>query len=125
MLPSQYQLKRKKDFDILFKEGFFVGGQSVTLKVWKIVPEVYPKRAFEKDALLIGFVVGLKISKNAVKRNRAKRQMREVVRLLLQNQQLRTGYLIACIAKKEVLTAPYSDIETDIVTLLKKAKVLV
>lgn len=113
-----------KDFMILFKQGRFVGDACVTLKVWKVDPQEYPRRNYTPDTLLVGFVVSTKISKKAVERNRKKRQMREVLRLLLKESKLKTGYMIAIMGKKEILEADYSAIEKSIQSALKKAKVL-
>lgn len=124
MLSKEYRLTRTKDFEILFKEGQFVGGQLVTAKVWKIEPEKYPKRAYSSEDLKIGFVVSVKISKSAVKRNRAKRQMREVVRLLLKDDRLKRGFMIAIMAKSAVLSAEYGEIAADIVEVLRRSGVL-
>jgi len=113
-----------KDFDILYKEGRFVGGKTVNAKVWKIDPEKHPRREYTSKTLLIGFVVGVKIDKRAVKRNRAKRQMREVVRLLLKEGVLKTGYMIAFMGQAGSVDAEYTDIEKSVVEILKKARVL-
>ena len=124
MLPKEYRLKRMKDFEILYQEGRFVGGRLVTAKVWKIDPEKYPRRDYKKDNLKIGFVVSKKVHKSAVKRNRLKRQMREVVRLLLKEKKLKTGFMIAIMAKREMLESDYSPIEKSVVDVLEKARVL-
>lgn len=124
MLQDQYRLRRMKDFEILFKEGRFVGGQLVTLKAWKIEPEKYPRRNYSTDDLKIGFVVGTKVSKSAVKRNRVKRQMREVVRLLLKDGKIKKGYMVAIMAKPNIVGAEYREINDDIVQALKKARVV-
>jgi len=113
-----------KDFDILFKEGRFVGGDLVTLKVWSINPEKYPRRKYNKDELKIGFVVGLKVNKSAVKRNRLKRQMREAVALLLKEEKIKNGYMVAVIAKKEMLEKEYKEIEKEIIKTFKGARLL-
>ena len=112
-----------KDFEILFKEGRFVGGGLVTAKVWKIEPEKYPKRAYSREDLKIGFVVSTKISKSAVKRNRVKRQMREVVRLLLKDGRLKRGFMISIMAKSAILSKEYESIEEDVVAVLERAGV--
>lgn len=124
MLQKQNRLKRMKDFDILFKEGWFVGGELVNMKIWKIDSEKYPRRKYNKEDLKIGFVVGIKISKSAVLRNRIKRQMREVVRLLLKEDKLKKGYMLVIIAKKELLKKDYKDIEKSIFGVLKRGGVL-
>ena len=124
MIPKEHRLKHMKDFDILFKEGRFVGGDLVTLKVWSINPEKYPRRKYNKDELKIGFVVGLKVNKGAVKRNRLKRQMREAVALLLKEEKIKNGYMVAVIAKKEMLEKEYKEIEKEIIKTFKGARLL-
>lgn len=124
MLPKEYRLTRMKDFEILFKEGRFVGGGLVTAKVWHVQPEKYPRRAYSSEDLKIGFVVSTKISKSAVKRNRAKRQMREVVRLLLKEDRLKHGFMLSIMAKSAVLSAEYGDIAADVVGVLRRAQIL-
>lgn len=124
MLSQEYRLTRMKDFEILFKEGRFVGGQLVTAKVWRIEPEKYPKRAYSSGDLKIGFVVPMKVSKSAVKRNRAKRQMREVVRLLLKEDRLKRGFMVVVMAKNAVLSAEYGEIAADVTGVLRRAGVL-
>lgn len=113
-----------KDFEILFKEGRFVGGSFVTIKYWKVQPEKYPKRRYDQGELKIGFVAGLKVSKSAVKRNRIKRQMREVVRLLIKDEKIKKGSHILVIAKKEILTADYEKIQKDILSVFRRAGLL-
>ncbi|MBU2542531.1 ribonuclease P protein component [Patescibacteria group bacterium] len=120
MLTKENRLKYMKDFEILFKEGKFVGGQFLTVKIWKIEPDKYPRREYSTEDLKIGFVVGKKVHKSAVKRNRIKRQMREVVRLLLKENKLKIGYHIAFLAKPEIFGVEYGEIEKDIVGVLKR-----
>src|SRR3990167_3216498 len=103
MLPQEHRLRKMKDFDILWKEGRFVTGTLANAKVWQIQPEKYPRRKYTMNELLIGFVVSTKISKSAVKRNRVKRQMREVVRLLLKEGKIKAGYMMALMAKPVII----------------------
>ena len=124
MLPRQHRLKHMKDFEILFREGRFVGGDLVTAKVWQIDPDKYPRRKYSTEDLKIGFVVSTKVSKSAVKRNRAKRQMREVVRLLLKEDKVKSGFMIAIMAKGNMLGVDYKEIEKSVVGLLKKSGTL-
>ncbi len=113
-----------KDFDILFDEGCFVGGQYVTMKIWKIDQEKYPRREYSAEDLKIGFVVSKKVHKSAVKRNTLKRKMREVVRLMMKDQQLNSGFLIALMAKPAMFGAPFEEIQADVERLFQKAKIL-
>lgn len=124
MLPEEYRLKHMKDFEILYQVGQFLGGAYVTMKCWRMDPEKFPRRKYAVTDLKIGFVVGTKVSKSAVKRNRAKRQMREVVRLLLQEGRIKEGYMIALMGKSGILGASYADIEQDILALLRRGGVM-
>lgn len=113
-----------KDFDILFKEGRFVGGAVVTAKVWKIDEEKHPRREYVRSDLKIGFVVPKKVHKSAVRRNRIKRQIREVVRLMLKNDQIKEGFMCSIIAKPLILGKKYEEIAVDVRNVLKKARML-
>lgn len=124
MLPTGYRLTRMKDFEILFKEGKFISGVLLTLKFWIIEPEKYPKRLYSREDLKIGFVVSTKIDKRAVVRNRLKRQMREVVRLLLKDNKLKKGFMMLFIAKSGMIDKDYGVIDQDIKNVLKRAGVL-
>ncbi len=125
MLPAIFRLTKKRDFEILFSEGRFFGGKVINAKVWKINPSNYPRRGYHIDDLKIGFVVGVKVSKSALKRNRAKRQMREVVRLLLKEQRLKTGYMMTFLAKPDILNANYAQIHEDIHALCGAGRLFV
>ena len=111
-----------KDFEILMKEGNFVGGDLANIKVWWVDPDKYPRREYKKKNLLVGFAVGKKVYKGAVKRNRIKRQMREVVRLLLKDNKMKSGAMVLIIAKGDIVDAAYEEIEVSIVNTLKKAR---
>jgi len=125
MLQAKNRLRKMKDIDILMKEGRFIGGDLVTLKVWWVNPNTYPRRAYSKEDLLIGFAVGKKVHKSAVQRNRIKRQMREVVRLFIKNNSLKAGAMVFVIAKKDIVGAPYSAIEASLRDTFRKAKLFV
>lgn len=124
MLPAEHRLTKDRDYEILFTEGVFVGGKFLTAKAWTIEPEKYPRRNYLRTDLKIGFLVSKKIDKRAVVRNRLKRQMREVVRLLLKEGGLKPGMMIAFMAKPEIKTAEYLDIQADVIYLLKRLRVL-
>ncbi len=125
MLQEENRLKRMKDFEILFKEGRFVAGALVNAKIWKIDPEKYPKRGYSVNDLKIGFVASVKHEKKAVGRNRAKRQMREVVRLLLKDKKIKPGYVIGFLSTPKVFGAEYTEISSDIESILRKARILI
>lgn len=124
MLPRENRLTKMKDFEILFKEGRFFSAPLLQAKVWKIDPNKYPRRKYSLEDLKIGFTVGLKIDKRAVVRNRLKRQMREIVRLLLKSDKLKSGLMLLLIAKKEMIGKEYGEIEKSVTEVLRKSNVL-
>lgn len=121
MLPVKYRLTKMKDFEILMKEGRFVAGRFLNAKIWKIEPEKYPRRKYTVDDLRIGFAVGLGVSKKAVVRNRVKRQLREVVRLLLKDDKIKHGFHVLIMAKSVVVGKEYGEIEREAGELLKRS----
>lgn len=124
MLPRENRLKLDRDFKTLFAEGKFVSGSLVNAQIWKIDPEKYPRRKYSLEDLKIGFVVSKKTSKSAVKRNRIKRQMSEAVRLIIQKNTLKTGYLVLILAKNEILDQEYVEIEKSVGQLLRRTGLL-
>lgn len=124
MLPQEYRLRRKRDIEITFEQGHFVAGRLLNLKAWKVDPAAYPKRLYSGNELKFAFVVGVKIEKRAVGRNRLKRQMREVIRLLLKEEALKSGFFVLVMAKKEMLATEYGDIEQDVHATLRRAGLL-
>lgn len=69
MLAQANRLKKKKDFENVFKNG---KGFKENLLYLKVVKN-------NLDCSRIGFVVGKNFSKKAVERNRIKRRLREIV----------------------------------------------
>ncbi len=120
MLQQENRLTKKRDIEITFEEGRFVGGNLVNLKVWKVDAKKYPKRGYTGGELQFAFVVGVKIDKRAVVRNRLKRQMREVVRLLLKENKIQTGFFVMIMAKKEMIGVEYAKIDQDITAALRR-----
>jgi len=70
MLALKNRLKRKKDFDLVFKQGrsFKQGGLYFRFKPNKL------------KSSRLGFIVSKKFSKKAVERNKIKRQLKEIIR---------------------------------------------
>ncbi len=124
MLAQEYRLKRKKDFEITLEQGKFLGSALATMKYWKVNPEKFPRRDYSVQDLKIAFVVSMKISKKAVVRNRLKRQMREVVRLLMKEKTISVGHFIIFFAKKEMIDQPFELISQDIRSLLRRARLI-
>jgi len=124
MIPRQNRLKHMKDFEVLSREGRFFSDTLVTSKVVRIVPELFPRRDYTEANLLFGFVVSKKIEKSAVRRNRAKRQIREAVRLFLKEKKCKNGYVVVIMAKKEIFGKEFTEIQRSVENVLHKAGVV-
>jgi ribonuclease P protein component len=114
MLPVQFRLKNRKEFNDIFRQGKMLSNGTLAMKY---------VRAGTKE-LKIGFSVGLKFSKKALKRNRVKRWLREAVRSLLKN--MRTGYKIIFLINPRF---PYEQmsyllIQENMENLLRKEKLI-
>ena len=112
MLPKEHRLKRDQDLKSVFTRG---GGGSGRFFYLKRYPNQLGVSRF-------AFVVGSKVSKSAVLRNKIRRRMREVVRLRLPS--VRMGMDIAVVAKPEVRTVSSLDARQDLERLLKRANIL-
>lgn len=111
MLPKENRLKRDQDFRSLFrsKEGAF---GSVCGAKWT-------KNGLKVSRFAV--VVGTKVSKKAVVRNRLRRQIREMIRLRLHEAE--PGYDLVLVVKKEVLGKTSDELKAAITKLLKKTPV--
>lgn len=112
MLPKENRLTKEKEIGQVYQNGQNFHGQFIGLKVLK-------------NKLLISrfcFVVSNKIAPKAVRRNRIKRQLREIIRLKLGRIKPGTDCLI--IAKKGVTELEYKQMEEEMIGLLKKARLL-
>ncbi len=77
MLPKEFRLKSSKTIGDVFKNGKFSSSGFLFIKF----------KRNEKDNPRFAFSVGLKFSKIAAKRNRAKRILREAMRPLVEKIQ--------------------------------------
>jgi ribonuclease P protein component len=57
-------------------------------------------------------------------RNRVRRQLREIVRLLIKDNRIQRGFYILIVARKEVLGKEYADLQKEIENDLRLAKIL-
>lgn len=98
MLPKSDRLRRAKDFALLSQKGRVIYSPFYALRL-------RPSREPTK----VGFVTSTKVFKTAVKRNRAKRRMREVLRLLKTEWPKHADLLF--ILKYDVLHAAFPDLQ--------------
>ncbi|GAG31925.1 unnamed protein product [marine sediment metagenome] len=112
MLPKEHRLKKEKDFERVIRQGESHPGSFLVLKFLRNNLRVSR----------IGFVVGKKISKKAVARNKLKRRLREAAKAYL--PKLKSNYDLIFFSRKGSEKEKFSEIKETIGKLLKKAKLL-
>lgn len=113
MLSKENRLKKKKDFEKVFKQDKGFRQNFLFLKM------------IENDSneTRFGFIVSKKISNKAVVRNKVKRQLREIVRQKL--GQIKKGFDVALVALPGIEEKDFEEIRESIDKLFKKAKILI
>ncbi|MEI7741308.1 MAG: ribonuclease P protein component [bacterium] len=114
MLTEKNRLRHKKDFESIFGHGLKAYGNGLGLR--------FGKRYKPEAPVRIGFMVGTKVSKEAVVRNKLKRRMREVAREIV--MQLPPGLDLVFIAFPEARDYKIEQVREQMVGVLKKAKLL-
>lgn len=112
MLPNTHRLRHEEDIKRLFAKGRSAFDAHVGIKVM----------ANGRADTRFTVVVGTKVSKLAVERNRMKRRIRGVVESLL--GQLQPGFDVAFLPKKSLLTLSSVEVRQSIERLLRKSGVL-
>jgi ribonuclease P protein component len=107
MLPKTQRLRRAKDFALLSQKGRVVYSPFYALRLRQ-----------SQLATKIGFVTSSKVFKTAVLRNRGKRRMREVLRLVRKSWPANMDLLF--ILKPEVLKADAKDLEASVLRSFEK-----
>lgn len=110
MLSREYKLKKDNDFKKVFEKGKFCRSGFIKIRFLKNDLEV----------TRFGLVIGSKISKKAVFRNRIKRRLEEVIRLRL--DQIKPSFDIVILFEPEVVDKNYKQIEEVFIDLMEKAK---
>ena len=113
MLSKPNRLARRRDFDALFKKGRVASEPSLQLRTSPTKP-LEPTR--------FAFVISVKTEKTAVARNRAKRQLRGIVRALLPS--IVPGYDGAFTIKRAFLSLDHEKQVLAVRKLLQKARML-
>lgn len=112
MLSREYKLKKDNDFRKVFEKGEYYQEGFINLKLL----------ANSLGISRFAFVTGLKVSKKAVERNRLKRQLEEAVRLNL--EKIKPGFDIVVRVRPEIKEQERQQIEDNLLSLFKKAKLL-
>jgi len=112
MLAVPNRLKKQKDFEAAFKNGRGFKDGFLFLKV-------------AENGLTIsrfGFSVGLKVSKKATIRNKARRRLREAIRLVI--SRIKTGFDVVVVPSPEVQDKNFKAIQDALLKVLRKAGLL-
>ncbi|MEW5820218.1 MAG: ribonuclease P protein component [Cyanobacteriota bacterium] len=121
MLPKDERLRKKKEFDRVFKLKCSAATKTIVIYIETKNPDLNPEHT------KIGFIVGKKVHKKANKRNKIKRRMREAYRNIRKiNSNLVLNFeSIILIARPSILDQDYFQIQDSILKCLNKANKLV
>lgn len=86
MLSKEFRLTKKKEIEEIYRKGKFKRKDALAIK--------YLKKN-QKEGIKIAIVVSLKAEKKAVKRNKLKRHLREIIKKNLPKMQ--PGYVLVII----------------------------
>jgi ribonuclease P protein component len=112
MLPNENRLRKEKEVELVFKTGRSVFDLVCGFKFLR------NNLSVSRFAIL----VGTKVSKSAVKRNRVRRQIREIIRLNL--PKIKSGFDFLFIVRPEAKDKKYQDLEKIIIDGLKRARLM-
>jgi ribonuclease P protein component len=111
MLPKENRLKKKKDFEAVFKKGRGIREGFFYLKTL----------SNDMEFSRFGFVVSKKISTSAVVRNRIKRKIREFFRLNL--GKIKTGLDCVLVVLSPIKKEDYNKIEGNLNKIVSKSNI--
>ena len=112
MLSKINRLKKRSDFDWVFKRGLKFKEDFLSLRV--------VKNNLKNSRF--GFIVSQKISKKATSRNRIKRRLRMIIRVKL--QKIKKGLDIILVANSGLEKKDFWELEEVLYMLLKRANLL-
>ena len=107
-LPSKYRFSNSNEIKEVFKRGKSLDSGFFQIRFIPAAPGL--KR--------FAFIVGLKVSKKAVIRNRIKRKISEIIKLNL--LKFKPGYLIVILVKPQAADKEPENLEEDLVNSLVK-----
>ncbi len=117
-LPSKNRLKRRSDFQTVYRKGIRRSSRYFILKAFPANSNSLTEFCDTK----IGISISRKVSKKAVVRNRIKRQIRAVFRCLL--PKISSPWLIVIVVKAEAKECKYEHFLRELEKLLIKAEII-
>ena len=118
MLPKHNRLRRSREFSQVYRQGRKAVSAHLVVRVWPL-----PASAAAPSELMprLGIVVGLKVHKRAVVRNRLKRQVRAALRTLL--PRLKPSLWVVINLRPEAVQCEYGEFLRELEQLLTKLEV--
>jgi len=108
-VQKRYRLRKNSDFLYIYRKGKSIGHPLLVL--------IYKRSGH--SSLRIGFSITKKFGK-AVKRNRIKRQLREIVSAELEN--IKHGYDLVFSVRKNAADASFNELKNAVINLLRRAR---
>jgi len=112
MLKKEFRLRKQRDIENVFDKGAYFSERFLAIKVIK------NDMSFSR----FGFVVSNKISKKAVERNRAKRLLRESIRL--SQKKIKPGYDVMFVSKNGIINKDFEEVKGSVEKVLKSSGLL-
>ena len=113
MLAREARLRKNKDFDKVYKKG--KSYSSKILKMYVLTSDLPIQRC--------GFSISKKVSKKAVERNKLKRRLSFIFRE--ESKKIKDGIDIIFVARTEIISLDFSELEILVKNLLSKADIYV
>lgn len=111
--PKSARLSRASEFARLRREGTSFHGKLIVLSVLKAEPDTETR---------IGLITSRRVG-GAVVRNRVRRRLREIVRML--RPQIRRGLHLVIVARAAAATAEFALLRADVIFLAQRSAILV
>jgi ribonuclease P protein component len=112
MLKKDFRVTKERDFKRIYQKGKFFSNGEFTIR---FLPNRF---SFPRFAV----VILKKHIKKAVKRNKFRRQLQEIVRLSF--EKVRPGFDIVVLSRKDLTVFKYEDLEKSLLGLLEKGNLL-
>jgi ribonuclease P protein component len=113
MLPKINRIRKKRDFEIIFKKGEGIKNSLLILKVYK--------NNFDQNRF--GFVVSQKVSKKATERNKIRRRMSEIIKSELKD--MKSGLDLVFVSLPSLNKKDFLETKKAVDDLLTKAKIII
>ena len=111
---ARYQaLRSQREFDRVYTKGRRVSGPFFSFHALRISPQ---------EPTRFGIIIGLKVSKSAVIRNKKKRQIKEIIRE--EYSLIQSGYWCSIIVYPTILEAEYTELQKALHISMQRAQIL-